>query len=390
MAQNQICIALVGAGWAGAMHAKAYNHVYGVDLRLKTVCALEDTIPEFAANYHFETYTKEYNDVLSDPEINVVDIVTPPSLHKRMIISAMRAGKNVICEKPLTGYFGMLNDEKPIGSVSRKKMLDETIRTVDEIEKVIRETGRKFFYSENWIYAPAFLRACELIEAKGTTIIQMFGMAGHKGSQAAYVKYWEKSGGGALSRNLIHPLSAAIFAKRKEMESKGLKYGIKSVSCDCSQVMKDIENRFVEADPVDTEDWAHVILTFADNTKAVLMAADTFIGAPVTTFDMFGNDAIFKCKFSQSDLLNVYFSDDKGIENEYIVEKNDSNAGHHKAIVSEEIIRGYYGEIQDFMECVRDQREPIVGFELAKEATELVQIAYYAAEQGRTIRLSEL
>lgn len=390
MKKDKICVALVGAGWAGAMHAKAYNHIYGLKIDLKTVCALEPTIPEFAEKYNFRTYTKDFNDVISDAEIDVIDIVTPPNLHKSMIISAMEAGKDVICEKPLTGYFGLPGDIQPIGDVSKRKMLDEVRNTMDEIEQVMKKTGRKFFYSENWIYAPAFLRACELMLDKGTTIVQMSGTAGHKGSQAGYVKYWDKSGGGTLSRNLIHPLSTAIFAKRKEMESKGLEYGVKSVYCDCSQIMGGIENRFIEANPVDTEDWAHAIITFNDGTKATLTAADTFVGEAVNVFEMFGNDASFKCKFSQSNLLDVYFSDDKGIENSYFVEKNDSNIGHHAAIVDEEIIRGYYGEIQDFLECIAYDRDPIVGFALAKEATELIQIAYLSAEQKKTIEISNL
>lgn len=385
-----ICVALVGMGWAGAMHAKAYSHVYGVDVRRKTVCALEESVPEFAARNAFEGYTRDYEAVLRDPEIDVVDITTPPYLHRDMIVRAMRAGKDVICEKPLTGYFGTPDDEKPIGSVSKEKMLREVRRAVSEIEAVQRETGKRFFYAENWVYAPAFVRACELIRQKGTTLVQMDSIAGHKGSTAAYVKYWEKSGGGVLPRNLIHPLSAAICAKRLEMEAKGLAYGVQSVYCDCSQVMKGVENRYIEADPVDTEDWAHVVITFGDGTKATLTSGDTFVGESVTTFDMYGNDAVFKCKFSQSDLLDVYFSDEKGIEDAYFVEKNDSNAGHHRAIVSEEIIRGYYGEIQDFMECVRDNREPVSGLQLAREATELVQIAYLSAEKRRTVFLSEI
>ena len=385
-----ICVALVGAGWAGDMHARAYNHIYGVDVRRKTVCALEDGVPEFAARHRFEGYTHAFDDVLKDPEIDVVDITTPPNLHRDMIAAAMRAGKDVICEKPLTGYFGLPEDEEPIGRVSKEKMLREVRGAIDGIEAVMRETGRRFFYAENWVYAPAFRRACELIRSKGTTIVQMDSLAGHKGSPAAYVKHWARSGGGTLSRNLIHPLSAAIQAKRLEMEARGLEYGVRSVACDCSQVTKGIENRYIDADPVDTEDWAHVVLTFNDGTKATLTSGDTFVGESVTTFDLYGNDAVFKCRFSQSDLLDVYFSDDRGIEDEYFVEKNDSNAGHHRAIVSEEIIRGYYGEIQDFMECVRDGREPLSGFRLAREATELVQIAYWAAEQDRTLRLSEL
>lgn len=390
MNDKPICIALVGMGWAGAMHAKAYSHVYGVNVRRKTVCALEESVPDFAAKNDFEGWTHDFDEVLRDQEIDVVDITTPPFLHRDMIIKAMRAGKDVVCEKPLTGYFGLPGDEKPIGAVSKLKMLQAVQRTVDEVEQVQRETGRRFFYSENWVYAPAFLRAVELMLQKGTTIVQMDGIAGHKGSPANYVKYWEKSGGGVLPRNLIHPLSAAIYAKRRQMEQKGLEYGVRSVYCDCAQVMKGIENRHIEADPVDTEDWAHIILTFADGTKATLTSGDTFVGESVTTFDLYGNDAVFKCKFSQADLLDVYFSDEQGIEDAYFVEKNDTNVGHHRAIVSEEIIRGYYGEIQDFMECLRDDREPLSGLQLARESAELVQIAYLSAEQGRTIRLSEL
>ena len=385
-----ICVALVGIGWAGTMHAKAYNRVYGVDVRRKTVCGLEENLPEFAARYSFEQFTRDFGEVLADPEIDVIDITTPPFLHAEMIMEAMKAGKDVICEKPLTGYFGLPEDEKPIGAVSKAKMLREVKRTIDGIEAVMKATGRRFFYAENWVYAPAFIRACELMLQKGTTIVQMDSIAGHKGSPASYVKYWEQSGGGVLTRNLIHPLSAAIHAKRLEMERKGLKYGVKAVSCDCSQVMKGVENRFIQAAPVDTEDWAHIVVTFSDGTKATLTSGDTFVGESVTTFDMYGNDAVFKCRFSQADLLDVYFSDDRGIEDAYFVEKNDSNIGHHRAIVSEEIIRGYYGEIQDFMECLRDGREPLAGFPLAREAAELSQIAYLSAEANRTLFLSEV
>ena len=55
--------------------------------------------------------------------------------------------------------------------------------------------------------------------------------------------------------------------------------------------------------------------------------------------------------------------------------------------ISEEIIRGYYGEIQDFLECMLEGREPLSGFQIAREAAELTQIAYLAAEQNRTVVL---
>ena len=105
---------------------------------------------------------------------------------------------------------------------------------------------------------------------------------------------------------------------------------------------------------------------------------------------MYGNDTVFRYRFSQADLLEVYFSDDRGIEDEYFVEKNDTNIDHHRAIVSEEIIRGYSGEIQDFLKYLRDGRELRSGFWLAREVAELVQIACLAAEKNRTVVLSEM
>ncbi len=389
MRDGTLCVALIGIGWAGTMHAKALNHLCNMEIVRKTVCALEDTAGEFAARYGFEGYTSRFEEVIADPEIDVVDIVTPPNLHKEMTIAAVRAGKHVICEKPLLGYFGLPDDPPQIGAVSREKMLLAVRREMDEMEAAIRESGKTFCFAANWLYSPAFVRAAQLIRARKTTVVQMQGLVGHKGSPAPYVRYWNRSGGGTLARNMVHPLGAALYLKRMEMEARGLSFGVESVFCDCSQVTKEIENRYIAANPVDTEDWAHVVYTFTDGTKAVLTAADTVLGEARNTFDIYGNDAVFHCNFSPSHLLDAYFADERGIESEEISEKSDHNLGHKYVGICEETIRGYYAEMQDFMECIRDGREPRAGFALAREATELVQIAYCSAEQGRRVRIAQ-
>ncbi|MBC7078247.1 MAG: hypothetical protein H5T92_08085 [Synergistales bacterium] len=50
-------------------------------------------------------------------------------------------------------------------------------------------------------------------------------------------------------------------------------------------------------------------------------------------------------------------------------------------------MRGYTGEIQDFMECVVTGREPISGYELAAETVKVTYAAYLSAEEGRRVRL---
>ena len=57
------------------------------------------------------------------PEIDVLDICTPPSSHQQYILAAARAGKHVIVEKPLTGFYG--SPEK----TSKREMLDAVVQS---------------------------------------------------------------------------------------------------------------------------------------------------------------------------------------------------------------------------------------------------------------------
>lgn len=71
----------------------------------------------------------------------------------------------------------------------------------------------------------------------------------------------------------------------------------------------------------------------------------------------------------------------------YLAEMLPSKLGWNKAFVSDEIIRGCTGELQDFTECVADDREPESDFELAALTAEVLYAAYRSAEEGRRITL---
>ncbi len=103
--------------------------------------------------------------MITDPEIDVIDIVTPPFLHKDMIIKALDAGKHVICEKPLIGYFGSQEDKEPIGkTVSKEKMYDKVIKELDELKDAIDRNKGKFMYAENYVYAPSIQKSIEILK----------------------------------------------------------------------------------------------------------------------------------------------------------------------------------------------------------------------------------
>ena len=52
-----------------------------------------------------------FEDVLAMDDIDIIDICTPPGLHYPMVTAALKAGKHVICEKPLVGSLAQVDDD---------------------------------------------------------------------------------------------------------------------------------------------------------------------------------------------------------------------------------------------------------------------------------------
>ena len=93
-----VCIA--GAG-IGAAHLAGYAALPD-RFRVVSVCDLdEDRGRALAGQYEGVAYVRDLDAVLADPEVDVIDICLPPHLHFSTAMSALDAGKLVVCEKPL-------------------------------------------------------------------------------------------------------------------------------------------------------------------------------------------------------------------------------------------------------------------------------------------------
>ena len=133
------------------------------------------------------------------------------------------------------------------------------------------------------------------------------------------------------------------------------------------------------------EDYGIISVTFSDGTKALCIASDTVLGGTKNYIEVYGNNAVLNCNITPTDLLNTYFLDEDGLEDVNISEMLPRKLGWNKAFVSDEMIRGYIGELQDFVETVAYDREPTSNFTLAYDVTKVLYAAYQSAEEGRRI-----
>jgi predicted dehydrogenase len=149
--------------------------------------------------------TDDYASLLARDDTDVVDICVPPALHHDFAIRAADAGKHIIMEKPLTGYFGAEGDPEPIGTrVPRSRMREGARNNAEAVREAVRRNGVKFCYAENWIYAPPIEKMRRLIGASKGSILELRAEENHSGSNSVFSRDWKSIEGGALLRTGVH------------------------------------------------------------------------------------------------------------------------------------------------------------------------------------------
>jgi len=115
-------VGLIGSGFMGRTHSNAYLKVgkffdLPSDPTMHTIMSRGKGVYDFAERWGWHHATQDAQAVLDDPEIDLIDLVTPNHLHAEHGIAALEAGKHVACEKPLAGT---LDDARAMAQAAKK------------------------------------------------------------------------------------------------------------------------------------------------------------------------------------------------------------------------------------------------------------------------------
>ncbi len=104
---KELRIGMIGYGFMGKAHSNAYaqaSHFFPCETKpvMKALCARNaEKAKSFAENWGYESIETDWRKLLERKDIDAVDICTPNNIHKDIAIAAAKAGKMILCEKPL-------------------------------------------------------------------------------------------------------------------------------------------------------------------------------------------------------------------------------------------------------------------------------------------------
>lgn len=342
-------VGIVGSAFAAGLHADAYRRCPYA--RMVAASARDpDRLRRFCERFDIPHAYTQVGEMLARDDIQLVSICTPNFTHKELVLAALAAGKDVVCEKPLA----------------------TTVADAREMVEAARRAGRRLMYAEDWVFAPALVRARELI-AEGAVgrVLYVKAKETHSGSHSIYAQRREYCGGGAMIHLGIHPVGFVLALLEAEVAEV---LGVSSGGGGTNLVHHEYTG----------EDWAVGLLTFADGTRALVEGNYITVGGLDDVVEVYGSDGVIKVDLSQGSPLSVYSRPGFG----YAIEKADTTKGWTRPAVDEERSLGYPDEIAHFVDCVLEGRSPARGVraEDGLRALEVVTAIYRSAAEGRVVK----
>lgn len=160
---SKLGVAIVGTGMIGAVHRRAAL-LAGAIVRGVSASSPERS-REVAQSWDVPRAYRDIEEVIADPQVQVVHVCTPNHLHRAMAQAALEAGKHVVCEKPLATT---LEDARALAALAASTGLVATVPFVYRFHPVVREARARIAqgelgplrlihgsYLQDWLLDPA-------------------------------------------------------------------------------------------------------------------------------------------------------------------------------------------------------------------------------------------
>jgi len=344
---------------------------YGPELtaELKVVAeATEELASSAAARLGIPRWTSDWREVIRDPGVDIVDVLTPTYLHKEPAIAAMESGKDVICEKPLA-----TNEADAL-----------------EMYEVSRRTKAKTLVGFNYRRVPAVTLAKQMIETgKLGRVYQIRSHFMEDWGGPAFPLTWRfrsaQAGAGALADLGSHSLDIVRFLIGEPTEVCGVAANFIPERAPAGQTTKQ---------PSDVDDVSMALLKVKGGALAEVSASWVSMGRKVQLdFEVQGSEGTLYFTMERPNELNYYSGrDPKGEQGFKQIYFGPSHKYGDSLIFSSPTMgTGYVdsvmNQMRDFLTAVEEDHECAPSFYDGWRVSRLINAILESSRKGTWLSL---
>ncbi|MFW5986047.1 MAG: Gfo/Idh/MocA family protein [Halanaerobiales bacterium] len=346
--EDKVRFGIIGCGVIAPVHAEAIRKAESAEF-VACCDVIEERARKMAENEGADYYL-DYHKMLAREDIDAVAICTPSGMHSDMTVDCAQAGKDVVCEKPLDIKKDKLDKmisacrkaDVKLGGIFQRRTFAASRRIKKATEEgqfgkmVLGDAYLKYFRSQEYY---------DRAEWRGTR---------------------ELDGGGALMNQGVHGIDLLQW----------LMGDVESVYARTDALVRDIE----------VEDTAVINLKFKSGAFGVIEATTSVYPARPSNLYLHGEKGtvvLEEQEIKEYEVINQEIDMEKinkGLDGEFKDPADPSSAN---------VQPGHIEIIQDFVEAVQEDRDPMITGESARKAVDIILAIYESARTGQEIKVDE-
>ncbi len=333
-------IGLVGAQFIGNLYCHALRSVDGAAI---TAVASPNSAKAFAERWQLLRHYAAWQDLVADPEVDALAIAVPNDLHAEIAIAAARAGKHVMCEKPLA----------------------ISLPQADAMVAAAREAGTVLMYAENLLFVPMYQKVRDLARRGKVGEPFLIKQAQcHGGPYSPWFWDIDRAGGGVVLDMGCHSIHAICWMMGAWPEAVTATMG-----------------RYVHMEKGPAEDHSTVILHFPGGAQGIAENSWAMPGGN-DSLEVYGPKGRLIANLERGPAISMYTAPD----GETAADAG-TRSGWQYAMYEEAWQFGFPQELQHFADVVAGRAELRSSGEDGRRVLEIIYAAYESARTGSRVAL---
>ena len=332
---------IVGCGAVFDFHAKSIAGIENTYLA-GIADVNKDRRDEFAERYGTRSYDS-YEQMLEQPEIDVVSICTPSGLHAPLAIQAAKAGKHIIVEKPMA----------------------LTVNEADNMIEACEQNNVKLSVISQLRFTDATTRLKAALDEGllGKTLVGTLSMKFYRSqeyyNQSSWRGTWKMDGGGALMNQGIHGVDLLQY----------MLGDVKSVFAHTRTMVRDIE----------TEDTAVAILEFENGTLATIEGTTSIYPGFPRLLEINGSKGTIAL---EEDSILKWVIEGQDVPEDLVIGARTNDSSSNPTAFA---IDGHKRQIEDMAHAIWEDRKPLIDQYEGKKPVEIITAIYESSRTGKLV-----